>query len=161
MFNQFVKDPCEGPPKRSRWIEAQTCIGVSSNLSALTELCNFLHPSAFLREPSKHIELYSLCQPFIFLIFLSMRARAIRSALRKISNNNQQYLPEPLGFAGDKLLGHAMDCSLWDSLQRLRGSCLTCSNELVPLLGFPLPSLGAGHQATGRLYCSFFATFKE
>ena len=35
--------------------------------------------------------------------------------------DDRQTLPEPLGLTGDNLLGRAMACSLWDSLQRLRG----------------------------------------
>ena len=33
--------------------------------------------------------------------------------------SDQQKLPEPIGLTGDKLLGHAMACSLRDSLQGL------------------------------------------
>ena len=47
-----------------------------------------------------------------------------RVAQRKISKSNQRTAPEPRGLAGDKLLGHAMACSLWDSLQGSRGYCL-------------------------------------
>jgi hypothetical protein len=43
-------------------------------------------------------------------------------AQRKISNINPT---EPLGLTGVFLLGHAMACSLRDSLQGFRGSCLT------------------------------------
>ena len=52
-------------------------------------------------------------------------------------------------------LGNAMACSLRDSLQRFRGSCLTCPNE--PASHFPHR---AGHTATGRLHCSS-ATFQD
>jgi hypothetical protein len=45
-------------------------------------------------------------------------------ALRKISNIDQQKLLESARgeLAGDKLPGHAMACSLWDSLQGFNGA---------------------------------------
>jgi hypothetical protein len=46
-------------------------------------------------------------------------------AQRKISKSDQQNAPEPPGLAGVELLGHAMDCSLRDSLQGFRGYSLT------------------------------------
>ena len=57
-------------------------------------------------------------------------------AQRKISNSDQ-YLPEPLGLARDELSGHAMACSLRDSLQGLRDRAFL---HLTLRTSFPLPS---------------------
>ena len=113
-------------------------------LVALTDFCPEKQLPAFLREPSKPIELPSSCQAeslfaqgrsnsLLAVHFLfkdadqpgGSQAPSSGIAQRKISNNDQTNVPEPLGFAGDKLLGLAMACSLWDSLQGFRGACLT------------------------------------
>jgi hypothetical protein len=74
--------------------------------------------SAFLREPSKVIKVPAAGQA----LNLPEPLWITRLALRKISNIDQQRLLEPIGLAGDKLPGHAMACSLWDSLQGFNGA---------------------------------------
>ena len=113
-------------------------------LVALTDFCTSLHLPAFLREPSKVIELSPPCQahspfrprPLKLVVGGSFPSCEIRPAerrdvpfrgvaQRKISKSDQKNAPEPLRLAGDELLGRAMACSLWDSLQGFRGTCLT------------------------------------
>jgi len=74
-------------------------------------------------------------------------------AQRKISNSDQQ-LPEPLGLARDQLSGHAMACSLRDSLQGLRDRAFL---HLTLRTSFPLPSSGRphGHREAPSLICNF------
>jgi len=74
-------------------------------------------------------------------------------AQRKISNSDQ-YLPEPLGLARDQLSGHAMACSLRDSLQGLRDLAFL---HLTRRTSFPLPSSGRphGHREAPSLICNF------
>jgi hypothetical protein len=98
------------------------------------------HQRTFLREPSKHIELPSRCQAQSFsspkavqltVGGLSSLANSdlpdtekfpLKSlALRKISNIDQQTTPEPLVAHRSFLLGLAIACSLWDSLQGFQG----------------------------------------
>jgi hypothetical protein len=74
--------------------------------------------SAFLREPFKVIKVPVAGQrknpPEPLWI--------TRLALRKNQKSGQQKSLEPLGLAGDQLPGHAMACSLWDSLQGFNGA---------------------------------------
>jgi hypothetical protein len=113
-------------------------------LVALADFCLLQHPPAFLREPSKLIELSPSCQarpifaprPLKLDVggrFLGCDLRPAGKgaipfrnvAQRKISKSDQQNAPEPMGLAGAELPGLAMACSLWDSLQGFRGACLT------------------------------------
>ena len=104
---------------------------------------------AFLREPSKHIALrFTGLAVFVFLslipaarfsycVFDGRRADSLagrrRIALRKNIKDQLRKSRaliahkrlEPIGLTGDKLPGHAMDCSLRVSLQGSRGTCLT------------------------------------
>jgi hypothetical protein len=94
-------------------------------LVALTDACIALY-RRFCANLS-NISNFVLYVNLLAVFFSSglRRAPVQKLALRKISNNDQQTALEPLGLAGDELLGHAMACSLWDSLQGFRGTCLT------------------------------------
>ena len=59
------------------------------------------------------------------------------SRCAKFSMSGQQKMPEPLGLAGDQLPGHAMACSLWDSLQGL--NCAPTAHCVRPNERVPLP----------------------
>ena len=78
-------------------------------------------------------------------------------ALRKISNNDQQTAPEPLVAHRSFLLGLAIACSLWDSLQRFRGLPPHLIQRTSITTCFPLPSLGrpSGHREALPLLCNF------
>jgi hypothetical protein len=76
-------------------------------------------------------------------------------AQRKISNIDPT---EPLVAHRSFLLGHAMACSLRDSLQGLQGLLPHLTQRTSITTSFPLPSTGQAVQATGRLYRSS-ATF--
>ncbi len=89
--------------------------GVSSNLSALACCCLFGQPSAFF---ARTFQSYQTLASMSRTIFPSQMSG---SALRKISMSNQRRAPEPMGLAGEDLPGHAMACSLRDSLQGLQG----------------------------------------
>ena len=67
-------------------------------------------------------------------------------ALRKISNSDQL---EPLGLAGDFLPGHAMACSLRDSLQGFRVHLRASPDPTNQLPSFPLPSSGQATRPPG------------
>jgi hypothetical protein len=134
------------------------------------------HQRTFLREPSKHIELPSRCQAQSFsspkavqltVGGLSSLANSdlpdtekfpLKSlALRKISNIDQQTTPEPLVAHRSFLLGLAIACSLWDSLQRFRGLPPHLIQRTSITTCFPLPSLGrpSGHREALPLLCNF------
>jgi hypothetical protein len=77
-------------------------------------------------------------------------------AQRKISNSNQQCLPEPLRLAGDELLGHAMACSLQGFPYRGSG-VHHCARHSDPANQLPTSLIGQAQKATGRLHCYFLS----
>ena len=110
-----------GPPERRPfWIEAQACAKVSSNL--------LRSPISVYENSSRRFCANLLKLPdfdfHVNVVFLpgssfinnlktgTTQPMKPRFALRKISNSNQTNSPEPLGLAGDQLLGRAMACSL-------------------------------------------------
>ncbi len=103
-------------------IEARTCVRIVLELDAQRRLSPLaLRTPAFWREPSNTIKIRVPGQG-------NIRPEPLwitRFAQRKKSKSGQQEMPEPLGLAGDELPGHAMACSLWDSLQGFRGTRLT------------------------------------
>ena len=102
------------------WIEARTCVqGHVLELDAHRLIFPLARrTSAFLREPFKVIKVPVAGQG-------KNRPEPLwitRLALRKKSKSGQQKSLEPIGLAGDQLPGHAMACSLWDSLQGFNGA---------------------------------------
>ena len=147
--------------------------GISSGCPRTYCACQNLASSvsAFLREPSKHIELPLSSQAVILLnqacnfhIFggrFTCRFdrhsgevnRPQKVALRKISKIDQrQIASRTRAHERNFLPGHAMDCSLRDSLQ---GLTLPHPTQRT---SFPLPSIGAGHKGHREallLICNF------
>jgi len=89
--------------------------------------------SAFLREPFKPIKMQGAGQGSNWPEPLWITG----FALRKRSKSGQQKLPEPQGLAGDQLPGHAMDCSLWDSLQGFNDANTQFVRPYEPASHFP------------------------
>jgi hypothetical protein len=87
------------------WIEAQACAGVSSNLLRSPTFASNRIRQRFCANLLKLSNFH--LQVKLKLLFVQEKA-----AQRKISKSDQQNMPEPLGLAGDKLLGLAMACSL-------------------------------------------------
>src|SRR5208283_2683117 len=111
------------------------CLHVNLPLSSL-----FPHP----RPPKPVVGGYSSNAN---LVWPTEEPPVRRIAQRKLSKSDQTKSPEPLGLAGVRLLGHAMACSLRDSLQGLRG-CTTTHVTPTQRTSFPLPSTGRpnGHR---------------
>ncbi len=122
------------------WIEARTrarprlAPGIVLELDAQHRHSAFTQrTSAFWREPSKTIKTVAsgqgqkLTAPLWITLF----------ALRKRSKSGQQKSLEPLGLAGDELPGHAMACSLWDSLQGFNGAKMHHVRPYEPASHFP------------------------
>jgi hypothetical protein len=101
------------------WIEARTRARIVLELGAQHRHSAFTQrTSAFWREPFKAIRVRVPGQGKT-----PAEPRWItRLTLRKRSKSGQQKSLEPLGLAGDQLPGHAMACSLWDSLQGFNGA---------------------------------------
>jgi hypothetical protein len=158
------------------WIEARAVTPRCPRTCCARPTCTSKCLPAFLREPSKAIELLAPCQ-ILFPAYLdtirgrsnsllavvpssgepeSVDEKPIRIsyfAQRKISNSDQK-LPEPLGLARDQLSGLAMACSLRDSLQGFRDLAFL---HLTLRTSFPLPSTGRphGHREAPSLICNF------
>jgi hypothetical protein len=98
--------------------------------------------------------------PWIYQVTRSKSEALKKGAKRKISKNDQRKAPEPPGLAGDNswVMQWIVLCGI-----PYRDSGATASPDPANQLhyfSFPLPSNGAGHMATGRLYCSSL-TFQE
>ena len=116
------------------WIEARTRARIVLELDAHRLVSPLAQrTSAFLREPFKVIKVQVAGQgknpPEPLWI--------TRFALRKKSKSGQQESLEPLGLAGDQLPGHAMACSLWDSLQGFNGAKMHHVRPYEPASHFP------------------------
>jgi len=85
---------------------------VSSNLLRSLDFCTLQQSSAFLREPSKVIEVLSPVKAYFQARHEGdFSVQKLRTA-QNIKQRPAKNLPEPLGLTGDQLLGLAMACSL-------------------------------------------------
>jgi len=115
-------------------IEARTRVRFVLELDALRRLSPLeLRTPAFWREPFNAIKMQGAGQGSNWPESLWITG----FALRKRSKSGQQKLPEPQGLAGDQLPGHAMDCSLWDSLQGFNDANTQFVRPYEPASHFP------------------------
>ena len=145
-------------PKRDRGSRFRNFIRMSSNLIA-RETGAILSAPAFLREPSKHIELrYSGQAVFVFLNLIPTAISTVNEACfaegsrrAKYQRSTSAQSAEPLGLTGDnsRVMQWIVLCGI-----PYRGSGASASPDPKNLFHhhrFPLPSNGAGLKATGRL----------
>jgi hypothetical protein len=108
-----------GPPKRYPfWIEVRTRVRLSSNLMRIAQspACT-AGPGVFARTFQSYQSSGCRSRKEPARTFVDNPARTAQK-----SKSGQQKSLEPIRLAGDKLPGHAMACSLWDSLQGFNGA---------------------------------------
>ena len=127
------------------WIEVRTLRPAVLELDAHRRFrpLSTQQATAFWREPFKVIKVPRL--PVKERIPPEPRVdNTVRTAQK--SKSGQQKLPEPLGLAGDHLPGHAMACSLRDSLQGFNGAETThLVRPYEPASHFPQDSWAGPH----------------
>jgi len=173
MFNLIVKDPYSLPPKRCRLDRGLLLSDqVPSNLLRRLGL-------AFHRIPQPLWRDFQFYQTFILLssfrfsfpaarLILAVTQGSKRSAQPSQSRSETSFRAKFLTSTSiqaraikalrSKLLGLAITCSLWDSLQGLGDDSPDPTNQLATSASHFHHR--AGHLATGRLYRSL-ATYLE